>query len=87
MNVQPSRRWPELTAGEQSALVALGIAELVTTAVAVVDLVRRPRERVRGPKALWFAASAVQPFGPVAYLLFGRRRGIAQASISPGNSA
>jgi hypothetical protein len=45
----------------------------VTTTVAMVDLARRPRSRVRGPKLAWVAAAVVQPFGPVAYLLFGRR--------------
>lgn len=73
MNVKPRQRWSDFAAGEQAAIVVLGVAEVITTTIAVVDLVRRPREQVRGPKALWFAANVVQPVGPVAYLLFGRR--------------
>jgi len=39
-----------------------------------VDLVRRPRAQVRGPKALWMMGLFVQPVGPVAYLALGRRK-------------
>jgi hypothetical protein len=28
---------------------------------------------VRGPKPLWVLGSVVQPVGPIAYLVFGRR--------------
>ena len=67
-------RWADLPRGQQAAIVALGAAEVVLTTLAVADLARRPRTRVRGPKALWALGLGVQPFGPVAYLLFGRRR-------------
>ena len=66
-------RWDDLPRWQQAGIVALGAAEVVLTTVAVVDLVRRPKSQVRGPKALWFAGLAVQPFGPVSYLLLGRR--------------
>ena len=39
----------------------------------LVDLMRRPASQVRGPKLLWAAGFVVQPVGPVAYLLWGRR--------------
>jgi hypothetical protein len=77
VDLTPRKRWTDFSSRERSAILGLAAVELVTTTVAVVDLVRRPAERVRGPKALWCAASAVQPFGPVAYLLFGRRRPVA----------
>jgi hypothetical protein len=67
-------RWDDLPRWQQAGIVALGAAEVVLTTVAVVDLVRRPRTAVRGPKALWGLAFGVQPFGPLTYLLFGRRR-------------
>jgi hypothetical protein len=41
--------------------------------VALRDLARRPKERVRGPKAVWALGCFVQPLGPVAYLVVGRR--------------
>ncbi|HET6531102.1 MAG TPA: PLD nuclease N-terminal domain-containing protein [Actinoplanes sp.] len=69
-----AKRWDELAAWQQAAVVVLGVVEVVLTSKAAVDLVRRPRAQVRGPKALWAPVLAVQPFGPVAYLAFGRRR-------------
>ena len=55
-------------------MIALGGVEVVLTAVALTDLSRRPAAQVRGPKTLWALAAFVQPLGPVAYLLGGRRR-------------
>ena len=69
------KRWDDLTPGQQAAVVAAGVAEVVLTVVALRDLARRPRPLVRGPKPLWLAGCFVQPVGPVAYLALGRRRG------------
>ncbi|WP_116953064.1 PLDc N-terminal domain-containing protein [Jiangella endophytica] len=68
-----TRRWSDLTTAQRTAIVALGTAELVLTALAAADLARRPSTQVRGPKALWWPALAVQPTGPIAYLVWGRR--------------
>lgn len=67
------KRWDDLTTGQQAAVVALAAVEVVLTTVALVDLVRRPGAQVRGPKPLWAAGCFVQPVGPVAYLVLGRR--------------
>jgi len=67
-------QWDAMPPWKRSGTVALGVAEIVATTVAVADLVRRPREQVRGPKALWWPALTVQPFGPLAYLFLGRRK-------------
>jgi len=68
-----SRRWSDLSPRQQAAVLTLGSIEVVLPATAAADLYRRPREAVHGPKALWWPALLVQPFGPIAYLLFGRR--------------
>ena len=68
------QRWDELPRWQQAGIVALSAVEIVLTTKAVVDLVRRPREQVRGPKTLWALALTVQPFGPIAYLTLARRR-------------
>ena len=69
-----NKRWDELS-GPQKALILTAVSvELALTATALVDLVRRPREQVRGPKPLWALGLAVQPVGPIAYLALGRRR-------------
>ena len=66
--------WADLPRWQQTGVLVLGAVEVVLTTVAVTDLVRRPREQVRGRKALWALGLPVQPFGPIAYLVFGRRR-------------
>lgn len=68
------RRWGELTRVQQVAIVTLGAVELALTATALVDLARRPRDQVRGRKALWAVGVLVQPVGPIAYLCVGRVR-------------
>ncbi|WP_325788670.1 PLDc N-terminal domain-containing protein [Arthrobacter koreensis] len=42
---------------------------------ALVDIWRRPGSEIRGPKAAWSAACAVNFIGPISYFVFGRRRG------------
>jgi 4-amino-4-deoxy-L-arabinose transferase-like glycosyltransferase len=45
--------------------------QLVLLAVALIDLIRRPR--TRGPKWAWgLAIALISIFGPLAYFLFGR---------------
>jgi len=73
MTMAAKKTWSDLSPAQQKAVIAAGAAEAVITAVALVDLVRRPKAQVRGPKLLWVAAFAVQPIGPLAYLKNGRR--------------
>ncbi len=70
-------RWRELDPGVQRALVAAGVADAVLRAVALADLTRTPRERVRGPKAAWALALAVTSSAgllPLAWFALGRGR-------------
>ena len=67
-------QWRDLPRWQRIGTVVLVPIELVATTVAAVDLIRRPRGEVRGPKFLWWPALTVQPFGPFAYLALGRRR-------------
>jgi hypothetical protein len=71
--VKQTKRWEDLSSRQRAIIVAGGAVELVITTVALVDLVRRPKRLVRGPKRWWLMGFAVQPFGPLAYLAFGRR--------------
>jgi hypothetical protein len=66
--------WRELSPARKAVTLVLGSVELALTTTAAVDLLRRPADRIRGPKALWWPAIFVQPVGPVAYLAWGRRR-------------
>ncbi len=68
------KKWEDLSPGQRTAILVAASVELALTATALVDLARRPRERVRGPKPLWALGCFVQPVGPIAYLVCGRRR-------------
>jgi hypothetical protein len=67
------RKWSDLPRWQRRSTVVLTPVEIVLTTMAAFDLARRPRGLVRGPKMLWWPAILVQPFGPVAYLAWGRR--------------
>ncbi len=66
--------WSDLSANRQRVICAVGLVELALTGVALRDLARRPAAQVHGPKAAWALGCLVQPVGPVAYLVAGRRR-------------
>ncbi len=68
------KKWSDLTPTQQKLVVVGGVLETVVTTIALRDLAKRPAESVRGPKPLWGLMSFVQPVGPVAYLLWGRRK-------------
>lgn len=68
-----TKRWRELTPTQQKLIAVAGVAEVVLTTLATRDLARRTADAVRGPKPLWRLALVVQPFGPIAYFLLGRR--------------
>ena len=68
------KRWSDMSGGQRTVIVVAAGVEIVLTATALVDLARRPRAQVRGPKPLWALGCFVQPIGPIAYLAIGRRR-------------
>ena len=72
--VASEKRWSDLTRTQQGLIIAAGAVELVFTVTALVDLARRPADQVRGPKPLWALSCFVQPVGPLAYLVLGRRQ-------------
>lgn len=70
------RRWSDLSPRARRALLVGAGAEAGLKAVALVDLARRPRDQVRGSKAVWAVALVlVNSAGvlPVYYLVRGRR--------------
>ena len=67
------RRWSDLSTAQQRGVIVGAAIEVVVTAVAVSDLYRRPSQLVRGSRAMWLLSFVVQPFGPLAYFILGRR--------------
>jgi len=68
------KHWRDMSSGQQTLVLVGASIELALTATAAVDLWRRPRADVRGPKLLWAVCLVIQPFGPIAYLTAGARR-------------
>ena len=55
-------------------LIPLFVIELALMVIALVDVIRREPERVRWNKVGWIVIIVVvNVFGPIAYLLFGRK--------------
>lgn len=73
----PARKRSELSERTRRLLIAGAAAEACLKAAALVDIVRRPANGIRGPKLLWAATvTVVNSFGaaPLAYFAFGLRR-------------
>ena len=68
------KTWSDMSPTQKKAVVAAGIVEVALTTWCLRDLRQRPASLVRGPKLLWGPAMSVQPFGPIAYLVWGRKR-------------
>ena len=67
------KSWADLSPTQKKVIVVTGMIEAAATTWCLRDLASRPSSQVRGPKLLWGPAMSVQPFGPIAYVLWGRR--------------
>jgi hypothetical protein len=72
-----NKKWSDLTARQKTTFVLRGIVQFVLLVAALADISRRPAEEIQGTKWLWVAASLMNymGIGPIAYFLFGRKRG------------
>lgn len=68
------QRWQDLPPAQRRLIVAGGAVQLSLLASALVDIWRRPRDEIRGPKRLWVGVSFINFIGPLSYFVFGRRR-------------
>lgn len=67
------RTWSELSTQAKVGVVTLAAVEAVITTIAARDLRERTDAQVNGPRWLWKVAFFVQPFGPLGYLILGRK--------------
>jgi len=65
--------WAGLTPAQRAAFVGLASLEIILTTRTWVDLAKRPKNEIRGPKAVWLLVSFIQPIGPITYLSVGRK--------------
>ncbi|HLI74653.1 MAG TPA: DUF5652 family protein [Acidimicrobiales bacterium] len=69
------KRWDELSPRSRKLIVALAAVEGVLKVTALVDLARRPADRVHGSKAKWAVAIIVVNSAgllPIYYFARGR---------------
>lgn len=76
------KRWSDLTPGQQTAVLVAASVQISLAATAWVDLARRPAEQVRGSKAAWALAIAVNFVGPISYFALGRLPSTATSEVT-----
>ena len=74
------RRWSDLSPRTRAAFVVLGAVEVALAGAAWTDLIRRPRDQVRGSKWRWAMVIPVNIIGPLVYFRWGRVRPDARSS-------
>jgi len=67
------RKWSEFSRRTRVLIVVAAVAEACLKVAMLIDLKRRPADRVRGPKWMWTGLAFVNLVGPVSYFLVGRR--------------
>ena len=74
MKKMQQRQWKDLPPARQRRLIITALVQLTLTSIALWDLAHRPASQIKGNKRVWAVFAFVQPVGPLAYLLFGRKR-------------
>lgn len=69
-----NKEWKDLSDRQKTMVLVAVSVQVSLLLTALVDLYQRPKEEVRGSKALWALVSLVNFVGPISYFLFGRRR-------------
>lgn len=68
------RRWEDLPAPIQRGVSIMAVAQIALFLYALVDLIRRSEDEIRGRKFMWYPALFVNFVGPLAYLFIGRKK-------------
>jgi hypothetical protein len=68
------KKWSELSGRSRRLIVVAGVVEVALLMATLIDIKRRPADRIRGSKRMWNALAFVNIIGPVAYFSVGRRR-------------
>jgi Phospholipase_D-nuclease N-terminal len=69
-----NKRWQDLSTGQRRGIVLSSVVQFALLSAALVDIWRRPEEKIRGSKRLWALVAFVNFVGPIAYFSFGRKR-------------
>ena len=69
----PRKQWNDFSRAQRTRIVVQAVIQTALAALALWDIWHRPADRIKGSKRLWTLAAFVQPVGPIAYFLFGRK--------------
>ena len=69
----PRKHWKDLSGARRTRIVVRAVIQMALAAWALWDIRHRPASKIKGSKRWWTLAAFVQPVGPIAYLLFGRK--------------
>ncbi len=70
----PRKRWADMSPAQRTGNVLMAVVETALVVLALLDLRRRPANEIRGSKRMWAMTAFIQPFGPVIYFIFGRKK-------------
>ncbi len=72
--LETKRKWHDLSTTEQAVISGLSIVQMVLLIGALVDILRRPADSIRGNRWIWVAVSFINFVGPITYFLVGRKQ-------------
>lgn len=68
------KTWADLTDEQKRGISGAVLVHVTLAALALIDIARRPKGKIRGSKPAWVLASFVNFAGPLSYFMFGRKR-------------
>lgn len=66
--------WLDLSTEQRFPIIGAVLAELSGKIATWISLYRRPAEKIRGPKWVWFILTFINGIGPALYWSFGRKK-------------
>ena len=75
------RRTPSRAQARAGGQGIINLINLVLVILTVRDIRRRRDDEINGKRKWWMLAAFAPPIGPIAYFVFGRKRGIPAAEI------
>lgn len=73
--MKQKKQWKDLSTMTRMRIIVMGIVQIALLVAALWDIRRRPAEAINGSKKMWYGLAFVNFVGPIAYFLFGRKRG------------
>jgi len=70
----PRKRWADMSPAQKAGNMLMAAVQVTMVAFALADLRRRQASEIRGSKRIWAMTAFIQPFGPVIYFIFGRKK-------------